>query len=113
MFPGRPPRLPRRYATALMPVLADTKQADHLVDGDVPLFELAGRVGPDELLDRHTYSALNFALEVGGLLLRSEIYHRRTRICIRDQHDHRVLRAGEKKARSRRAVKLKLPLAPR
>ena len=58
-------------------VLADTKQADHLVDGDVPLFELAGRVGPDELLDRHTYSALNFALEIRGLLLRSEIYHRR------------------------------------
>jgi hypothetical protein len=73
-----------------MPVLADTQQTDEMVDGHVPILELAGQVGLGELRDGHTNRSLSFALQVRVVLLVGEFDDRRPGDCLSNLHDPRV-----------------------
>jgi hypothetical protein len=68
-------------------VLADTKQTNELVDGHISIFELTGSKGPLELRDGHPDRGLRLALEMFGVLLRGEVDHGGTGICISHKHD--------------------------
>jgi len=50
---------------------------DEIVNVRVPIFELAGRIGPPELGDRDAHCPLGLALEAGGPFLRREADDRR------------------------------------